>query len=150
MSIAGRIADRTARGRSPLPNQAMRDDEKSRQWECDGNRESPTFSPSVNCEKHCGWHGFPPSCSPESWTPHAPSGGGFRLSSRRRCLADTLEGSTVRVLRSQPTRLLSAHLESAPMRRTSSAQSSAACVGRFPDRYGSTPCDRNDPSCGLP
>ena len=28
------------------------------QWEWDGNREAPTFSPSINCEKHCGWHGY--------------------------------------------------------------------------------------------
>lgn len=28
------------------------------QWEWDGNRESPTFQPSINCEKHCGWHGY--------------------------------------------------------------------------------------------
>lgn len=27
------------------------------QWEWDGNRETPTFKPSVNCG-HCGWHGF--------------------------------------------------------------------------------------------
>lgn len=28
------------------------------QWDWDGNRDAPTFSPSVNCEKHCGWHGY--------------------------------------------------------------------------------------------
>lgn len=28
------------------------------QWEWDGNRESPTFSPSLDCSKHCGWHGY--------------------------------------------------------------------------------------------
>lgn len=28
------------------------------QWDWDGNREAPTFSPSINCEKHCGWHGY--------------------------------------------------------------------------------------------
>jgi hypothetical protein len=26
------------------------------QWDWDGNREAPTFSPSINCG-HCGWHG---------------------------------------------------------------------------------------------
>ena len=26
-------------------------------WEWDGNRESPTIRPSINCEKVCGWHG---------------------------------------------------------------------------------------------
>lgn len=29
----------------------------SPQWDWDGNRASPTFTPSINCEKHCGWHG---------------------------------------------------------------------------------------------
>ena len=28
------------------------------QWDWDGNREAPTFSPSINCEANCGWHGF--------------------------------------------------------------------------------------------
>ena len=28
------------------------------QWDWDGNRQAPTFSPSINCEKHCGWHGY--------------------------------------------------------------------------------------------
>lgn len=28
------------------------------QWDWDGNPEAPTFSPSINCEKHCGWHGY--------------------------------------------------------------------------------------------
>ena len=28
------------------------------QWDFDGNREAPTFSPSINCEGHCGWHGY--------------------------------------------------------------------------------------------
>lgn len=28
------------------------------QWDFDGNYESPTLSPSINCEKHCGWHGY--------------------------------------------------------------------------------------------
>jgi hypothetical protein len=28
------------------------------QWDWDGNREAPTFSPSINCESHCGWHGY--------------------------------------------------------------------------------------------
>jgi hypothetical protein len=28
------------------------------QWDWDGNREAPTFSPSIHCEKHCGWHGY--------------------------------------------------------------------------------------------
>lgn len=27
------------------------------QWDWDGNRELPTFTPSINCEGHCGWHG---------------------------------------------------------------------------------------------
>ena len=28
------------------------------QWDWDGNKESPTFTPSVDCSKHCGWHGY--------------------------------------------------------------------------------------------
>jgi len=28
------------------------------QWDWDGNAEAPTFTPSVNCESHCGWHGY--------------------------------------------------------------------------------------------
>lgn len=28
------------------------------QWGWDGNRENPTFTPSINCESHCGWHGY--------------------------------------------------------------------------------------------
>jgi hypothetical protein len=27
-------------------------------WQWDGNRDAPTITPSVNCEKLCGWHGF--------------------------------------------------------------------------------------------
>ena len=27
-------------------------------WQWDGNREAPTITPSVNCEKVCGWHGW--------------------------------------------------------------------------------------------
>lgn len=30
----------------------------SPQWDWDGDRDSPTFKPSINCEGHCGWHGF--------------------------------------------------------------------------------------------
>ena len=28
------------------------------QWDWDGNCETPTFSPSINCESACGWHGY--------------------------------------------------------------------------------------------
>lgn len=27
-------------------------------WAWDGNREAPTITPSINCEKVCGWHGW--------------------------------------------------------------------------------------------
>lgn len=27
-------------------------------WRWDGNREAPTITPSINCEKICGWHGY--------------------------------------------------------------------------------------------
>lgn len=28
------------------------------QWNWNGDRERPTFSPSINCSAHCGWHGY--------------------------------------------------------------------------------------------
>lgn len=28
------------------------------QWGWDGDRARPTFTPSINCEGHCGWHGY--------------------------------------------------------------------------------------------
>jgi hypothetical protein len=28
------------------------------QWDWDGDRQCPTFSPSINCSAHCGWHGY--------------------------------------------------------------------------------------------
>lgn len=28
------------------------------QWDWDGDRAVPTFSPSINCDSHCGWHGY--------------------------------------------------------------------------------------------
>jgi hypothetical protein len=28
------------------------------QWDWDGNREAPTFAPSINCSANCGWHGY--------------------------------------------------------------------------------------------
>ena len=28
------------------------------QWGWDGDRANPTFTPSINCEGHCGWHGY--------------------------------------------------------------------------------------------
>ncbi len=28
------------------------------QWDWDGNRDAPTFNPSINCSAHCGWHGY--------------------------------------------------------------------------------------------
>ena len=28
------------------------------QWDWDGNRDAPTFSPSIDCSGHCGWHGY--------------------------------------------------------------------------------------------
>lgn len=28
------------------------------QWDWDGNKLRPTFAPSINCEKVCGWHGY--------------------------------------------------------------------------------------------
>ena len=35
---------------SKLPNGAS--------WTFDGNMETPTLSPSINCVGGCGWHGF--------------------------------------------------------------------------------------------
>lgn len=28
------------------------------QWDWDGTRHAPTFTPSVNCASACGWHGY--------------------------------------------------------------------------------------------
>jgi hypothetical protein len=28
------------------------------QWNWDGNRENPTFTPSIDCSGHCGFHGY--------------------------------------------------------------------------------------------
>ncbi len=28
------------------------------QWDWDGNWRAPTFSPSIDCSRHCGWHGY--------------------------------------------------------------------------------------------
>lgn len=28
------------------------------QWDWNGDPNRPTFSPSINCEAHCGWHGY--------------------------------------------------------------------------------------------
>jgi len=28
------------------------------QWDWNGDHENPTFNPSINCESHCGWHGY--------------------------------------------------------------------------------------------
>lgn len=28
------------------------------QWDWDGDRAAPTFSPSINCQGYCGWHGY--------------------------------------------------------------------------------------------
>lgn len=28
------------------------------QWDWDKNIQAPTFSPSINCEANCGWHGY--------------------------------------------------------------------------------------------
>lgn len=28
------------------------------QWDWNGDLTAPTFSPSVNCGSHCGWHGY--------------------------------------------------------------------------------------------
>ncbi len=28
------------------------------QWDFNGNLERPTFTPSINCENDCGWHGY--------------------------------------------------------------------------------------------
>lgn len=32
-------------------------DEKSARWHWDGNMDEPTITPSIGCDKRCGWHG---------------------------------------------------------------------------------------------
>lgn len=27
-------------------------------WQWDGNQDAPTITPSIDCSKVCGWHGF--------------------------------------------------------------------------------------------
>ena len=45
------------RGRTNLPHDPLSKNGGIAQWIWNGNRECPTFSPSVNCGQ-CGWHGF--------------------------------------------------------------------------------------------
>lgn len=43
-------------GRTPLKRDPHGNNGGAPQWDWDGNREKPTFSPSINCTQ-C-WHGF--------------------------------------------------------------------------------------------
>ncbi len=51
-----------AEGKFSAAHGIMRDPDGSHggrpQWDWDGNRKEPTFSPSINCGAHCGWHGY--------------------------------------------------------------------------------------------
>jgi Family of unknown function (DUF6527) len=44
-------------GMSQLPHDPQGKNGGVAQWKWDGNKEAPTFSPSINCGG-CGWHGF--------------------------------------------------------------------------------------------
>lgn len=43
-------------GRTTLKRDPQNKNDGIAQWDWDGNREAPTFHPSINC-KHC-WHGY--------------------------------------------------------------------------------------------
>jgi hypothetical protein len=45
------------RGRTDLKHDPHGQNGGIAQWNWDGNRDAPTFSPSVNCGI-CGWHGY--------------------------------------------------------------------------------------------
>ena len=51
-----------AEGPHSFPHGIKRDPQAqnggSPQWGWNGDRKTPTFHPSINCEKHCGWHGY--------------------------------------------------------------------------------------------
>jgi hypothetical protein len=44
-------------GRTMLKRHPQSQDGGIAQWDFDGNRDAPTFSPSINCG-YCGWHGY--------------------------------------------------------------------------------------------
>lgn len=45
-------------GATDIPRDGQNRNGGRAQWDWDGNAEAPTFSPSVNCESACGWHGY--------------------------------------------------------------------------------------------
>lgn len=45
------------RGRTNLPHDPQGQNGGIAQWAWDGNRDAPTFQPSINCGG-CKWHGF--------------------------------------------------------------------------------------------
>lgn len=53
----GRCEGLIIRGKTNLPHDPQGKNGGIAQWGWDGSRESPTFTPSVNCG-HCGWHGY--------------------------------------------------------------------------------------------
>lgn len=53
----GRCEGLIIRGRTDLPHDPQGKNGGIAQWNWDGNRDAPTFSPSVNCG-FCKWHGY--------------------------------------------------------------------------------------------
>lgn len=53
----GRCEGLVISGRTSLPHDPQGKNGGIAQWAWDANRESPTFSPSINCGA-CKWHGF--------------------------------------------------------------------------------------------
>ncbi len=51
-----RCGDLVIAGRSSLKRDGQNQNGGTAQWDWDGNREAPTFSPSINCGR-C-WHGY--------------------------------------------------------------------------------------------
>lgn len=53
----GRCEGLIIRGRTDLKHDPQGQNGGIAQWSWDGNRDRPTFAPSINCGT-CGWHGF--------------------------------------------------------------------------------------------
>lgn len=52
------IAESTHSAAHGIKRNGQNQDGGRAQWDWDGNRDAPTFSPSINCESACGWHGY--------------------------------------------------------------------------------------------
>lgn len=53
----GRCEGLIIRGKTGFKHDPQSENGGIAQWTWDGNREAPTFTPSINCGD-CGWHGY--------------------------------------------------------------------------------------------